>query len=547
MQSEYDRLKNEGYTEEEIKVQLDNLNKIKISSDPMGNNRDDRAVHITDSQGNERRTSSIMMGYNKDNIKLDNGEFVSLEELEDAIRKAAFISGENKTIMYKPTSKTISVNEFVSGITSILKSKEEIILRGSSPNITNQQTAKVFIKGEDENKEYSKGVFMLGNNNIALLDGEYVSVDELQKALNDYAFVEEKKIEEEQLKEIKKIKNITILEKTKIKIWPLIVAAGVALGGSSLDINMDKITEKPKTLDTTIEKVIENEEAQDYTTGEKINVPEGLEYYSNSSRENNYRTGQFGGEERSSGEYTLEYFSILDKEGKHKIKVVYEEGQNLNSVIEEVCKDNNISPDDVNVMFHIGGPVSGWISLDDLQNMQELSDKEIGQNLIVENEYHSKTENFEGFVTIETETGPVTLNFMDNNNELIKDGTIVRGSDGKEYRVSNVNLNYEALKLGDIVRNVKKSIDFDFHGIDKEMALLGAATALGLTALTVKKTKEEKEMETEKEYEKAREEFIKDSEHKKIIEKLNGDIAKVGLENGSITIDEMSEMHSRGI
>ena len=48
MDNEFEKLKKQGYTEEELRVKLDELSRINLSSSPLGNERDDRAVRVFD-------------------------------------------------------------------------------------------------------------------------------------------------------------------------------------------------------------------------------------------------------------------------------------------------------------------------------------------------------------------------------------------------------------------------------------------------------------------------------------------------------------------
>jgi len=181
--SEYEELIEKGYTEEEIKVSLDDVSRMEISDSPLGPGREDRGVTVRDAEGIEKKTSSIMMGYNKQGIVLENGQYVSWEEVELAINETLSNNKENTVCICKKNGKRIEPAAIVEDI--LERSIEKTYLtRETSDKISNQQAAEVSIhEGE---KEYPKGIEMLGNNGIQLPDGKYVSRQEIELALQDY-------------------------------------------------------------------------------------------------------------------------------------------------------------------------------------------------------------------------------------------------------------------------------------------------------------------------------------------------------------------------
>ena len=68
-QTDIEILRKKGYTEAEIQIAVDTLSKLTISPqelEALGKNRDDRTVVASSSDGKSMKTSSIMMGYNKE-------------------------------------------------------------------------------------------------------------------------------------------------------------------------------------------------------------------------------------------------------------------------------------------------------------------------------------------------------------------------------------------------------------------------------------------------------------------------------------------------
>lgn len=560
MQSEYERLKREGYTEEEINVILDDISKINISSAPMSAGRDDRSVRVSDSSGRDMKTSSIMMGYNKDGVQLGNGEFINFAEVEHAMRQAVFPNDENRKVIYKVTGKVVSVDEMVSLVFNVLKEKEQIILGGKSDKITNQQTAKFSIKGADSDKVYDKGVFMLGNDDLQLANGVYIKAEELEKALADYVVIkpselpfvkDTEKSRKNDNNEINEKKKCVKMERVKVKIAPLILAGTMFLASVAPGLVVKDYKDSVKSVGIVAEQIDETiEKSVDFTTGQKVIVDEGVEYHRTSDWQyrGNDVSASFGNDERAAGTYTLDYFSVIHN--GNIIKVECKEGQNLSDMIDKVCAENNIEPSELDIKFHIGGPVSGWVSMDDIAQDNQIVQK----NIVVENEYHAYQNNFDGYVNVQTDDGLVKLNLLDENGNLISPGSVVKGSDGNEYRISNINQKYEAVTgIDRVLEKFDKSIEVDFHGINKELALASAGMALGLTAFTRRKEKKEAVV-TEEEYAELlntyKEKWDKDSKFVKTVNGFKGktpdwERINMSLQHGDFVVDKISELYDK--
>lgn len=176
MKSEYQSLLEQGYTEEQIKVILDNQTKIHVFDSPMQPKREDKGVEIL-TPAMTKRTSNIMMGYNKDKIDLGNGNYLLLSEMVQAIKQSLQESGPNKKIACKRTGKVVSPSELLSDISDIVKQDSVIRLDGPSDKIVNQSSQKLSIKGEGKKEFIRKGIMMLGRNGIKLPNGEYVQLE----------------------------------------------------------------------------------------------------------------------------------------------------------------------------------------------------------------------------------------------------------------------------------------------------------------------------------------------------------------------------------
>ena len=186
-------------TSQPIVVPTDDLDILDISSRPLGTGRDDRGVVVTDSSGKSATTSSIMMGYNKQGIMLENGQYVSFEEFKESLITEMDSHGEDVVYICTKTGKEVSKDFIAKSLF------EEAIQQGYlrlSPDssIKNQTSARVEIVNLPNEKAYPKGVLMLGKKKgIELANGDYVSLQELLNALNNYVMIT-KKTEEENKK-----------------------------------------------------------------------------------------------------------------------------------------------------------------------------------------------------------------------------------------------------------------------------------------------------------------------------------------------------------
>ena len=91
--SEYEKLIEEGYIEAgTLVVHVDALTKMDLSLKefkPNDNNkrqRHDKQVVIVDKQGRRKKVSSILLGYNKNQVELADGSFINADELLEALR-----------------------------------------------------------------------------------------------------------------------------------------------------------------------------------------------------------------------------------------------------------------------------------------------------------------------------------------------------------------------------------------------------------------------------------------------------------------------------
>ena len=183
METDYERLKKQGYTEEEINVALDNMTHVDVTSAPLGPGRQDKGTSVTNSEGVQSRTSNVMLGYNKRNIQLPNGQYVSLDEVIEALNKCVRENSENKVIIFRKTGKRVDVSDLSAGVRECLSQGPGFNVKGQTPKM-NYPAHEYVIKGDQ-----AKRVLM--GKKVQLDNGEYVLLEDLYKAVADYVYMVE--------------------------------------------------------------------------------------------------------------------------------------------------------------------------------------------------------------------------------------------------------------------------------------------------------------------------------------------------------------------
>lgn len=506
MMNEYERLKKSGYTEEEIRVELDRLSQINIKNKPLGPNREDRDVSVKDSQGIEKKTSSIMMGYNKKGIILSDGQYVSAKEFEETLNNE--LNSNDKDVVYasRKTGKLVKAADIAQEILNETVKKESSLNLSEDTKITNQDSAQISITDPKKQQEFKKGIIMLGNNNIKLPNGQYVSGQEIVSALNDYVkltptptktdIVVEK--EDELLRVIKRIVQ-------KFSWVPLLISAIITILsglGFKKSVIKEMVQREQANLkhSTSHMQMMTDEEIKDMArdnvvklkTGASVEIPAGTKYYSSSDHEQvkSSKSGTFGSVTRPEGTYNVDYISILHN--GNIVHTEYDKGISVDETLEKVAKKLGVSKSELKMELHIGGPVAGWVNADELiNNYTSESKKKVDANLKATEKQNGITTNFNGNTIIID--GNVTLKVVDQNGNLLPAGSIVIGSDGQKYRLDELQLETEKV-MEEVAIGTKTKLNWSIHNISKEELLMAAAVGIVGTYLTSKKKKENAEM-----------------------------------------------------
>ena len=549
-QSDIEKLIKQGYSIEEIRVALNGLSTIVLSpqeKEALGEGRDDRTVHITPQNGEEKKTSSIMMGYNKQGIELENGEYVNFDEVSEAINKELQTDEPNVVYVSKKTGKKIDKPEVIEELFKDVIAVSNGLKISEDNSIQNQNTARIAIEEYAKNKEHNKGVMMFGNEGIELPNGDYVLISEIESALENYVRMTPSEIIEideptkgqDPKQKPKKEEKYRVIDriKKKMTIIPIVIAiAGTLATGFKMEPTfttevvqndrteaiymVDELHEKSEQelIDEAVERI------QDIKTGDKIQTEEGLEYHESSTYKYGgaNKSAEFGGKYREAGEYNVDYISILN-DGKI-VQVKYNEGESLGENLKETADRLGVSISDLESYIHIGGPVSGWVSTDDLVKFQvdkSLEDK----NVILETNKNIKVENkdFNGSTISIKENGTnVDLKVVDANGNLLKPGSIITGSNGVQYRIQDYNLEQKLDKEEKQIQT-GEHLTWSIHNISSEVALLSGAASLIATKLSERDDKKMVTLTESKINElvgNARQKFEHESEFQKAVDSL---------------------------
>lgn len=549
-QSDIEKLIKQGYSIEEIRVALNGLSTIALSpqeKEALGEGRDDRTVYVTPQNGEEKKTSSIMMGYNKQGIELENGEYVNFDEVSEAINKELQTDEPNIVYVSKKTGKKIAKPEVIEELFKDVIAVSNGLKISEDNSIQNQNTARIAIEEYAKNKEHNKGVMMFGNEGIELPNGDYVLISEIESALENYVRMTPSEIIEiedptkgQDIKQKpKKEEKYRVIDriKKKMTIIPIIIAiAGTLATGFKMEptftteVVQNDRTEAIYMVDELHEKSEQElteeavERIQDIKTGDKIQTEEGLEYHESSTYKYGgaNKSAEFGGKYREAGEYNVDYISILN-DGKI-VQVKYNEGESLGENLKETADRLGVSISDLESYLHIGGPVSGWVSTDDLVKFQvdkSLEDK----NVILETSKNIKVENkdFNGSTISINENGTnVDLKVVDENGNLLNPGSIVTGSNGVKYRIQDYNLEQKLDKEEKQIQT-GEHLTWSIHNISSEVALLSAAASLIATKLSKRNDKKMVTLTESKINElvgNARQKFEHESEFQKAVDSL---------------------------
>lgn len=575
-QSDIEKLLNSGYSQEEIELAINELSKINLSQEEMKTyekKRDDRGVVVTPKDGESRKTSSIMMGYNKEGITLENGDYVNFDELAKALEEELNKDSEDVIYISRKTGKNIERTSLIEELLKNVIKKNSNIRLEETDIIKNQRASKIILEDNKLNKEFNKGILMLGNKKVLLPNGKYVLSSEIEEALNDYIkMVPDRKEDIDIIDSIdlRKEKKYRVIErvKKKMSMIPMIIALlSTILSGFKIENKYDsiKVTSKVSDANFSVDSLTEKSEEEiireveekigNLKTGDKITVNKGIDYHASSDYKYGGSTtkGTFGINNKE-GEYNIDYISVVYN--KEIVQVKYNKNEDLNTTLDKVANTLKTTVDSLETYIHLGGPTSGWVDVSDLIKQETENIKKDRKVLLDVKENIKGTDyNFNGnTITINDNGEDVILNVTDNNGNILRKGSIVVGSNGKEYKIQSIKL--EDRNVLNIEKEYAgKTLTWSVHNFNKDLTLASLAPLVLATVLTKKEEKEKTTMSFEEIdllVERAKERFEDESSFiqatqiitKKEINKdiIAENILKDSLISQSISVEDINNM-----
>ena len=544
-----------------VDVDFNNNTEIQINTESINPDLDrkDKSVTIKDKNGLEQRSSSIMMGYNKQGIVLADGSFISEEDIEKAIQEELKRQEPGTLIVHKKNLAQINLDELFEMIKEIAGA---IIIEGKNPNVKNQDSRNWGVQGKN-GEVIKKGVAFLGNKGIELSPGTYVSVEEIRKALEDYVYA--KKVQKkgpeppkppkppldpippkppqepeppkppQEPEEDQEIIVARVVRKYKSGVAAFLIPIMMFIGGIDIDtrykeivyqrmVNTEAVTQtidydmhteryRPETKKEATDRVIDEMEM-----GDKVPVKDGEEFYVNSTETGPSKTmgEEFKKEGKEAGDYQITGFAIVvNGETIEYIEDFngIDDQSKLKEFVEETLKKHNLTIDDIAIKVHLGsnkdGSRLGWIDITDLITTDTITPELIKE--IVE-DYSAGSGTITDF-TGDTITLPdgTTIKIVDENGNFLKPGTEVTGSDNQKYRIEKLDVTTETKTIStpeEITESVPDGIkvEWKLNNLALAASLVTALYAIANALSTYKKNKESEEnpslfeFENEKQY-----------------------------------------------
>lgn len=466
------------------------MDRLNLETAPVDGGRYDKQVVATMQTGESKKVSNIFIGKSQasQGLALSDGSYANVEEIKRAISEEL----SRKTKEYEGKVKVVSKKgqyfDIDALIDSVVRSSGKITLAEGSDKVK-QHNYHQSIQLPNSDKTYSKGL-SFGYGQMRLPQGDYISIEELQKALGDYLLVvpKEKPVppvppvpvpqkEIEQKKEEPKKKNyvihVTKKYKNRASKWLVGLAmTAVLLSGFKIKNNTVKVKESVPTRQQVVQVLKENnvdysiddltfetdydaltdkelsQIISSFDLGEKVKADDGLTLNTNSLLFGTNKTfgKEFELENKKAGYYAITGFSIVHN-GKivNFIENFYGEGKkaNLGKFINDTLEQSRLNISDVNIRIHLGSSVDntrgGWCDVTDLLKSGAITPEVVKDIINKQTTYKGSVDNFEGkYVTILKDNKSIDIPIVDDNGNFYSEGTRVLGSDGKEYIISNL-------------------------------------------------------------------------------------------------------------
>lgn len=555
--NEYENLVKAGYIEAgTLVIKVDDITRIELSPEEIKaaaskqGARQDKAVVLIDKQGRMKKLSSLMFGYNKGQVQLADGSFANSDDLLAAM-EAALTSLEEGTIVVDKKGNPLNPQDL---LRVVEEAAGKVKIGERSPKFPNQETRQWSVEGANSDVEHKKGVVFLGRDGTELKPGEYISVDELMAALNEYVIMKPGPVPGEDENKEKEPTSVRVTKKYKNKLsrWLiLLMVLATLISGFRIKDNVVTVEEEVEverivmqmteqkqlsfevngvTYELTYETLEEAQKriASDYEIGEEVALQEGDTLYENST---------LGGQKaiigkglREAGNYAISGVSIVYNGKVFSFYVdldVSNPGYDIGAFINKTCEENNLNLDDVQIRLHIGNTAdntrTGWIDISELIKEDQVEKQVESKEMVVTANYDGVQENFNGStIEVDTPDGKVTLNIVDSNGNLLAPGSIVVGSDGKEYQIGSLNLStVEVMQEQTITETVTqekqvvdgKKLTWSIQDCSLAVGIAPLIGAIAAEVATRKKNEESQklpllfEFEDDKDYQRFKREF----------------------------------------
>ena len=484
-------------TREELASKLsiteEKLNRLKISNSPNQPGRfDKQVVAAKANQTGEKNVSKIFLGKNQQQgLALKDGTYVNAEELKDAIHKELEKeTKENKKIIVSKKGKKVNIEE----IKQLLNELNQIILSEGSSKINQfNYSQSIKINGTT----YSKGNTW-GFKDQLIPTGNYVNINEVMEALNDYMLITKKEpippkpptpqpippkpptpqpipprpIPPRPIPPQRKNYTIKVKKKYKNKAAKWLVGLGITatlLSGFKMkdktefqiETRQQPITTTKEINEQDLKYIVEHlknsglseEQIQqilyeNINLGDNFKLHNGLELYYSSILNKNNGTIFIGNAPFQEGEYRITGFSIIHNNEMIQFVEAYNNEDvniNLKEYIENTLQKYNLNLNDVKIRVHFGSNIdntrAGWCDVSDIFNSELITSNKIENIAKEKSTIKGEIDNFEGdTITITTEHGEVKIPVKDKNGNFYNENTKVIGSDGQEYTIAKLDI-----------------------------------------------------------------------------------------------------------
>lgn len=536
----------------EKKIKIKGISTLSVRQGRWKNGTNVKKITAKEIEGNSKnkRLSSMIFGSTEPSEYLEDGEYISIEEFKEALQVEFKKKEEDeKAIFVVGTKEYDGVDELISDV--VKKSGAIKISDIDNPKIKTIDKRQGVLK-KNTGEYIDKGPTILGKK-IQLPSGLYINKQDIEGL--KIAFQKEIEAVEPEKEENKKPEILKVVQKYKVKIAPLLLAIGIAIGSTGIVIDKPKDVYYDVSSQIKTENILIDEKSSNFILGDSFEVSTGETVYIDSqdasTKEENAGPSktigkEFNAENKFAGDYDITGLAIT-----HNGKTVsYIENfnndpskqANLIDMVKETAEELGVDEHEFQVQIHLGSNNDntrlGWKDVSDIFFGEDMNEIEKTADEITR--YTGEIEDFKED-TITLENG-VTIKVRDENGDLVEKGTKVIGSDGEEYSLDDIS---EENAPG---INVK----YNVNNIDLRAGILPALLAMGLLAKAKKENEKAKkearyyEFDSDKEMEAFIKEFEKDPEkQKKLAEKVKGIFIKIYDEARKLTEEDKMKIQSK--